>query len=590
VTLPPEVQAIIDAVAAETGRKFSDEEKEVVADLIRRYPELLVAGTTDEQLTEIIRRVDQEDKAVTPQSVADALKGKRTGVLGGLVDDAGELVSTVADISQDVQGGLNDLSGQGPAYDPNAPDKPTADADVLKRLVLKSEQGGYDNLLSVAERSGMPIGENGVPVGTEPGLPSFGPTRELDPGREAVLSPKTKAEYDAELQQLLRSGDETDVFKFEPLFLEDPDTGEKLPLTYTDELGIQRERLDPDDPTLVRWDDLSPAQRAKRRKAEEDRMTAAATAMGTDRDVEALGPQQSDLDRLKRWQDQLVAYSAKPFDPRFTEAQLEVKKQRAKIEGDAMAARWAGRALQVQGEMNPNLASGQQSMTDTPSAWSTTDSLSINELLDKPWKLSAAELRNLQVQMFEAGVYADHTAFAYDPEKDLSVQLRLGDPNDPLFKQAWRGFGNEVMRDRDKTWVQHLKERKSGYLPILEYERNLAASDAAEKNKRAPIALTDPAAIRQAGKTKGVEIGGRYLSPEEEAAVQEFLHMRETVVGNQRNDLIQSGTGGTYTEVDVDAELAEAIRNQMGVEAEATDVADQYTAFSDFISGPGSRR
>jgi hypothetical protein len=189
--------------------------------------------------------------------------------------------------------------------------------------------------------------------------------------------------------------------------------------------------------------------------------------------------------------------------------------------------------------------------------------LSLKEVMNWPYTLKPDEWRRIQEHLIAAGMV--------DPDLVRKKQIAYGNPRDAATIGAWVDLIRQSLAQPDKTMWELLEENKAtvpeGYLNSLQ--------------GKSPIQLTDPAAIRAATRAADERTLGRRG---DEGRYIDLVHRSETAEGSQ----MQAEDGRTVTGVDVDARILEAVRAENPAEAEAHDMASQFSIFQSMLAGPGT--
>lgn len=256
--------------------------------------------------------------------------------------------------------------------------------------------------------------------------------------------------------------------------------------------------------------------------------------------------------------DMSQAYSSDPGSSANWRMREEYERQRA----EQVNARGLTSILRNQASYDPATGRG-------------FDTISVRQFFNLPFTLSDTQLRTLQVELFKAGYYQG----AYDgwnPEQDLSAQIPLGDPYDPVFQRAMAQWLTDWEKDQDRSMRDILSQRQGSFSTLL--------LGAARKRAEAfgPIALTDPAYIRQRADQLGQAILGRKLTDADRARLVSMIHDMEYASGKSQ----RAAGAEKYVGVDPSARLAEQVRAEHPVEAQAHDVADAYGMLREMMAGP----
>lgn len=186
--------------------------------------------------------------------------------------------------------------------------------------------------------------------------------------------------------------------------------------------------------------------------------------------------------------------------------------------------------------------------------------ISYRDAVNYTYSLKPEELRVLQEKLIDAGLM--------DPNAVAKKQIRWGNPSDKATRDAWEALLETALANPDKTIPEVIEWLKASR-PAA-YDMALSGSS--------PIRLTDPATIRQTTQAVDKSVLGR--TGDNQRYVQ-IIHDAEKEAG-----MAAQLQAGTYSDVDLEARIREAVRAENPAEAEAHDLAAQFASFMSMLRGP----
>jgi hypothetical protein len=206
---------------------------------------------------------------------------------------------------------------------------------------------------------------------------------------------------------------------------------------------------------------------------------------------------------------------------------------------------------------------------------------SLREVVAKPYGWTADQIAATATELFKAG-YLDIPN--YDPEKNLSQQMHITSAFDPNFQKAYQAWVGDSFKDRTKSMMDILKDRKDSYLPQLK----LLADRVQAAKPKLTITLADSEGLRKAAHDFALQVTGHALKDDEYPQLISYIHglqsSSQTQAYNQQYG--PGAMGGTTEDVDVNARLEAAIRANHPVDAGAKDIADEADLMRSLFAGP----
>lgn len=321
----------------------------------------------------------------------------------------------------------------------------------------------------------------------------------------------------------------------------------------------------------------------------------AATPFLTDTDIQMIFRRSgSDMAALNQYEDLLATYRAN-IDPEYAET------FRVDLENtlDQQMARSRMQGAYVPGGAPDERVVAIQREIERLKGVAGESSYTLSQAANLLYGMTPTEIRALQRKLVDAGYF--ETAGGADGEP-----LFWGDPTDARTQSAWMNLLGDSVRTGEPVYDMLSRRMR------LAEEAGIGGDRTGNVEDLPPIALTDPARIRQNADEMARSTIGRRLSDEENARLVEFIHnlqrdeqamptdeadgrFAQVPADQVAPDRYTDAADGTTTpgerdeqiQVDVNAQIAEYIRRENPTEAAGRDVALTYNDFTSLLAGPG---